>query len=68
MNITQEEHEYKARRTDIENLISELQEALTLKDSVFKQKADWEHVDDLNNVREYLSKAVKYAKQSLDKW
>jgi len=65
---SQEAHEYKARRSDIDNLISELQETLTIKDSVFKEKEDWEHVEDLNNVREYLTKAVKFAKASLDKW
>ena len=59
---------YMSRRKDIDNLLSELQEALKIKDDVFREKEDWEHVVDLNNIREHLTNALKYTKASLDKW
>jgi len=65
---SQEEHEYNARKTDINNLISELKEALTIKHNVFKENNSWQHIDDLNYIREQLTNVVKYAKASLDKW
>jgi len=68
MEISQDAHAYNARRKDINNLLTELKEALKLKDDVFRDNEDWEHVVDLENVREYLTSAVKYAKASLDKW
>ena len=68
MSSSQDAYEYNARRKDIDNLISELQEALALKDKVFEDNEDYQHVADLNYIREQLTNAAKHAKSSLDKW
>jgi hypothetical protein len=65
---SREEYEFNARKSDINNLISELKEALTIKNNVFKENKSWQHIDDLNYIREQLTNVVKYAKASLDKW